>query len=330
MIQRQRRVNRRPTELLDRYTDEEFRMRFRITKSTFEVLLVMIKDGLSFESLRNNPISPEVQLLITLRFFATGDFQMTNGDLFGVHQTSVCRIVHRVSPIFAKMSDMYIRFPDSEELSIIRRHFYDNFQFPGVIGAVDGTHIRIEKPTGPVSELYRNRKDYFSINTQVMCDHNLKIRDLVVRWYGSAHDSRVFNNSRLMDRLEGLTAGSWVLGDSGYPCLPFTLTPFLRPNSHGQQAYNTAHCKARNVVERCIGVWKRRFPVIKYCLRVDLSRCPAIIIATAVLNNIAIDEGDPDFGEEDSENSANDEVVQPITGSRGNVIRNAVVAQYFP
>ena len=158
-IQMQRRVNQRPTELLDRYTDEEFRMRFRITKSTFEILLVMIKGGLSFESLRNNPISPELQLLITQRFFATGDFQMTNGDLFGVHQTSVCRIVHRLSPIFAKMSDMYIRFPNSEEIPIIRRHFYDNFQFPAVIGAVNGTHIKIEKPSGPASELYRNRKD---------------------------------------------------------------------------------------------------------------------------------------------------------------------------
>ncbi|CAI6370893.1 unnamed protein product, partial [Macrosiphum euphorbiae] len=41
-------------------------------------------------------------------------------------------------------------------------------------------------------------------------------------------------------------------------------------------------------VERSYGVWKRRFPVLSLGIRLDLSKVEAIIVATAVLHNIAI------------------------------------------
>lgn len=39
--------------------------------------------------------------------------------------------------------------------------------FPFVIGAVDGTFIRIQSIGGEHGELYRNRKQFFSINCQI-------------------------------------------------------------------------------------------------------------------------------------------------------------------
>lgn len=56
---------------------------------------------------------------------------------------------------------------------------------------------------GNEAETYRNRKSYFSLNTQVVCDTKLKIRDIVVRWPGSVHDMTIFNHSRLRARFEG-------------------------------------------------------------------------------------------------------------------------------
>lgn len=51
-------------------------------------------------------------------------------------------------------------------------------------------------------EVFRNRKGFFSINTQVICDYNLNIMDIVARWPGSAHDMTVFNNSHIRTRFE--------------------------------------------------------------------------------------------------------------------------------
>lgn len=43
----------------------------------------------------------------------------------------------------------------------IEHHFANN-GFPGVIGAIDGTHIKIDKPTVD-PDSYMNRKNYYSI-----------------------------------------------------------------------------------------------------------------------------------------------------------------------
>lgn len=56
---------------------------------------------------------------------------------------------------------------------------------------------------GVDAEIYRNRKGYFSLNTQVVCGKNPKIRDIVVRWPGSVHDLTIFNHSRLRASMEG-------------------------------------------------------------------------------------------------------------------------------
>jgi len=56
---------------------------------------------------------------------------------------------------------------------------------------------------GEDAEVFRNRKSYFSINTQVVAGPNLKIFDIVARWPGSAHDTTIFNASRIRARFEG-------------------------------------------------------------------------------------------------------------------------------
>lgn len=55
---------------------------------------------------------------------------------------------------------------------------------------------------GEDPEVFRNRKGYFSLNVQVVCDSDMKICDIVARWPGSTHDATIFANSRLCARFE--------------------------------------------------------------------------------------------------------------------------------
>lgn len=51
--------------------------------------------------------------------------------------------------------------------------------------------------------------------------------------------------------------------------------------------YNESLIRTRNTVERSYGVWKRRFPIVATGINVIVSSSQSIIVATAVLHNIA-------------------------------------------
>ena len=50
-------------------------------------------------------------------------------------------------------------------------------------------------PGGENAELFRNRKGFFqSMHVQAVSGPNLEFQNIVVRWTGSVHDSRIFEN----------------------------------------------------------------------------------------------------------------------------------------
>lgn len=136
-----------------------------------------------------------------------------------------------------------------------------------------------------------------------------EILDIVVRHPGSAHYSLIFDRSGVRCRFElGLLNGI-LLGDSGYPCRKYLLTPVLRPNNDAEVRYNNAHKKTRVTVEQLFGEWKRRFPCLYYGLRIKLNTSVAIICATAVLHNICIHHDIPPL-EEIEEEYIQDEIFE--------------------
>ncbi|CAK1588714.1 unnamed protein product [Parnassius mnemosyne] len=83
--------------------------------------------------------------------------------------------------------------------------------------------------------------------------------DIVTRWRGSVHDSRIFRECRLKQRFEAGAFSGILLGDSGYPCTPYLFTPLLNPTTPQEERYNRSHIRTRNTVERCFGLWKQPF-----------------------------------------------------------------------
>lgn len=142
------------------------------------------------------------QFLLTLKFFASNGHLSDVAYIMGVHPSTASRIIKRVSEAIAGLRPRFIRMPANDEIPRTQNNFFRVARFPRVVGAIDGTHIRIQSPGGEDGEIFRNRKGYFSINCQVACDANMKILDVVARWPGSAHDATIFNNSRLKARFE--------------------------------------------------------------------------------------------------------------------------------
>lgn len=57
---------------------------------------------------------------------------------------------------------------EEEEKHEIKRDFYRKTGFPGVIGCIDGTHIKILPPAIDERFKYTNRKGFCSLNAMVV------------------------------------------------------------------------------------------------------------------------------------------------------------------
>ena len=184
-------------------------------------------------------------------------------------------------------------FFDDENVYICQPlfRFYQIQRFPGCIGAIDGTHIPIINPGGENPEIYRNRKGFFSLNCQVIAGPSKEI--LSVQWLGSVHASRVFSNSAIKEVLEA-RQHVHVIGDSGYPCKQYLMTPFSNPKNESEIRYNYSLRSTRMAVECCFGILKKSFPCLNIPLtkRTKLQNSIAIIISCFVLRNIALLEND--------------------------------------
>ncbi|XP_066596929.1 putative nuclease HARBI1 [Prorops nasuta] len=202
-MRRSSRILRPRINWFDLCSDAQFQSRFRLCKLDVLYMLERIEGPLRHLTEKNNAIPPIIQLLVAIRFYATGCFLITVGDFCGISKASAHTIVHRVSPLIASLGNEFIKFPSTEEE--LKRTAGLNFQqagFPRAIGAIDCIHIRIQSYGGDDAELFRNRKGFFSINVQVIVNSELEILDIVARWPGSVHDATIFNNSRIKARFE--------------------------------------------------------------------------------------------------------------------------------
>jgi arginine repressor len=105
--------------------------------------------------------------LISLRFFASGSFQIITADTFNVDQSTVSRAVHSVCNALVRRSHRFIKFPTTQGIEVNKRKLYDICNFPNIFGLIGGTDVRIIAPSQHEDQ-FVNRNEYHSINVQVV------------------------------------------------------------------------------------------------------------------------------------------------------------------
>ncbi|KAF0700860.1 putative nuclease HARBI1, partial [Aphis craccivora] len=159
------------------------------------------------------------------------------GDHVHVNKSKICRTIKRVSESICRLR-------------------------PQVIGAVDCTHIKIQSPNANIGKRFRNRKGYFSFNVQAICESNLNIMNIVARWPGSVHDSIVIDSIVIRAQFENNGFGNcFLLGDGGYPCRDYLMTPPLNPNTEAEKRYQLILAQ-ETLWKGCLVCGNARFPML--------------------------------------------------------------------
>lgn len=128
-----------------RLPDHILMRQYRLPRPAVIFLIRLLAEDLQRRTRRSTPLPVALQVMLALRFLASGSFQMVLGGTLGVSQSSVSRVVRHVATALCRRAGMFIKFPTTAAQCITtKQQFADIAGFPNVLGAVDGTHVAIK------------------------------------------------------------------------------------------------------------------------------------------------------------------------------------------
>ncbi|GBG74150.1 hypothetical protein CBR_g17863 [Chara braunii] len=249
------------------------------------------------------PTPPDKLVAYALYRWATGASYEHSSASFGIGWETGRTAVRDVTLAILRAYPDEIAFPGGQRLQEAFAAFGMK-GFPRCYGAIDCTHIFIDKPAGEMARPYVDRHRRFSVVAQVVVGMDLKIYDVYVGWPGSVHDVRVLMNSFLRERAEdgslfcadllallgGIETRGYLLGDGGYPSLPWLVVPFGGPQEDGSdtEVFDTAQKRCRGCVERAFGRLKGMWRMFLRTHKPHITSLSLQFRAVCVIHNLLI------------------------------------------
>ncbi|XP_018359723.1 PREDICTED: putative nuclease HARBI1, partial [Trachymyrmex cornetzi] len=202
----------------------------------------------------------------TIWILSKQESYLSVGDRFGLSKSTGHGIVKEIVNVLVQLIPEYIVWPNRQMCNISSTIFERRSGgFPGVVGAIDGVHIKCKAPPGNANDYY-NRKGFHSIILQGVCDHTGRFINIYTGLPGRMHDARVFRYSNPYGQLTNaedplLPSQLHLIGDAAYPLLHNLMTP-NKDTGHltrKQIIYNTKLSCIRSIIERTYGFLKTIF-----------------------------------------------------------------------
>uniref|UniRef100_A0A3B1JM55 DDE Tnp4 domain-containing protein n=1 Tax=Astyanax mexicanus TaxID=7994 RepID=A0A3B1JM55_ASTMX len=245
------------------YSPSEFRGHFRLSKGQVEVC--KWKPHYHPNGFNQTKLPLAKSVLACLWTLSNQESYRGVADRFNVTKSTLAKHLHEFCSLVNVHMAHHISWPVGQTLhkSVLG---FEAAGFPNTVCAVDGCHIRIQKPHCDNPLAYYNRKQFYSVILTGFCDSQRRFTHVCVGHPGSWHDARAFRLTevaRLLeeDPLSLAPQGMYMIGDSAYPLLLQLMRPF-RDNGHltaRQRNFNRKLNSARVVIEHAFGILKTKF-----------------------------------------------------------------------
>lgn len=166
-------------EFVPRMSDKQFKQHFRMSAQTFEDLLKKIHLVDVGGPIVGNPkVALEKEVMITIWYLGNIESFRCVANRFGITKSTCWKVVMRIGKLLLNVNrrNKIISWPKRER-QIEIAHGYSQNGFTGVIGCIDGSHIKILAPKENPNS-YVNRKGFHSILLQGVCDNKMLFIDM--------------------------------------------------------------------------------------------------------------------------------------------------------
>ena len=254
--------------------DREYFFRYlQMTPDRFGHLLSLVRPWIEKQDTNvRKSIPAEARLALTLRFLAPGESQQSLSYSYHIGRATASNIVSETcEAIGDSLKDLYLKPPTCpEEWKTISKEFEEVWNFPHVLGAIDGKHIRIQCPNLS-GTLFHNYKGCFSIILLAVCNADYCFTLYDIGSYGSNNDSGVLANSMMgrmlednrlkvpiPEKLDGCKCEPlpyFLVGDEIFPLKLWLIRPYPGKGlTEEQRIYNYRHSRCRRVIENAFGI----------------------------------------------------------------------------
>ncbi|GMI80688.1 Harbinger family of plant transposase 1 [Hibiscus trionum] len=291
---------------------KSFESVFRISRKTFNYICSLVKEDLmarqsSYTDINGKPLSLNDQVAVALRRLSSGESLSIIGDTFGMNQSTVSQITWRFVEAMEERGLHHLSWPSNvAEMEEIKSKFEKIRGLPNCCGAIDITHVVMTLPTmDPSNHVWFDREKNYSMILQAVVDPEMRFRDVIAGWPGSLSDAIVLKssglfrlseegkrlNGRKLNISEGMEIREYIIGDAGFPLLPWLLTPYQGKGlSDLQLEFNKRHAATRMVAQMALARLKEMWRIIHGVMWMpDRNRLPRIVLVCCLLHNILID-----------------------------------------
>ncbi|KAI4334494.1 hypothetical protein L6164_019178 [Bauhinia variegata] len=289
---------------------------FKISRKTFQYICSLVKEDMEGKSAHfvftnGKSMALYDQVAVALRRLGSGESLVTIGDSFGLNHSTVSQVTWRFVESMEQRGLHHLQWPcTEEEMTAIKYKFEKIRGFPNCCGVIDATHITMcLSASEPSTNVWLDHEKNHSMILQAIVDPDMRFRDIVTGWPGKMKEWSVFESSNFHklcdkgDRLngkklqlppQGSEIREYIIGDSGYPLLPYLVVPYEGEQlSEPKADFNKRHFATQMVAQRALARLKEMWRIIKGVMwRPDKHRLPRIILVCCLLHNIVIDTKD--------------------------------------
>ncbi|XP_048241612.1 protein ALP1-like [Haliotis rufescens] len=267
-----------------------------MTRETFYFLCQELQESLPNVPFREG-LDIDHKVAVAVYWLTSSAESRAFANLFGVGKSTVWKCLRDVcEALTVTMMLNYVKFPKEDDLKAGLDGFESAWGFPNC--DLDWTSIPIIGPVHVHGD-YRNRKGFYSIILQAVCDHKCIFSDINIGWPGRVHDARVFGFSELFHKGENnhlfpkwqrkLTTPDkeiimpiTLVANAVHPLKPWLLKPYTNQANltPPQRQFNYRLSRARLTIENAFGRLKGRWLCLQKRLDVSVdSRDDLCIVA---------------------------------------------------